>query len=82
MVRQLNFITSNKNKLSEVTQILGDLVELQSQPLELCEIQGSIEEISLDKCRRAAEKVGQIKNFRKEHRIAQIFFLDSRTGSC
>ncbi|RKF62695.1 Inosine triphosphate pyrophosphatase [Erysiphe neolycopersici] len=57
MVRQLNFITSNKNKLLEVTQILGDLVELKSQPLELCEIQGSIEEISRDKCRRAAEKI-------------------------
>ncbi|KAI6251190.1 Inosine triphosphate pyrophosphatase [Erysiphe necator] len=57
MVKQLNFITSNKNKLLEVRQILGDLVDLQSQSLELPEIQGTIEEISLDKCRRAAEKI-------------------------
>lgn len=54
---ELNFITGNKNKLSEVKAILGDLVALKSQALDLIEIQGSIEEISLDKCRRAAEAV-------------------------
>lgn len=57
MVKQLNFITSNSNKLSEVKQILGDVVDLQSQSLELDEIQGTIEEISLDKCRRAANAI-------------------------
>ncbi|TQS36009.1 hypothetical protein Golomagni_03553 [Golovinomyces magnicellulatus] len=57
MVKQLNFITSNSNKLSEVKQILGDIVDLQSQSLELDEIQGTIEEISLDKCRRAANAI-------------------------
>ncbi|SLM39040.1 inosine triphosphate pyrophosphatase [Lasallia pustulata] len=54
---ELNFITGNKNKLSEVKAILGDVVTLKSQALDLIEIQGSIEEISLDKCRRAAEAV-------------------------
>lgn len=54
---QLYFVTGNKNKLSEVNAILGDLVALKSQALDLIEIQGSIEEISLDKCRRAAELV-------------------------
>ena len=51
---QLNFITSNKSKLAEVKAILGDVVMLQSQSLDLTEIQSTIEEISKDKCRRAA----------------------------
>ncbi|PQE16584.1 inosine triphosphate pyrophosphatase protein [Rutstroemia sp. NJR-2017a BBW] len=55
--KTLNFITGNKNKLTEVKAILGDTIELQSQKLDLVEIQGSIEEISSDKCRRAAEIV-------------------------
>jgi len=55
---RLNFITGNKNKLTEVEAILGDAVELHGQALDLVEIQGTIEEISLDKCRRAAEVVG------------------------
>lgn len=56
-LRQLNFITGNKNKLVEVQQILGEYVDLKSQSLDLDELQGTIEEISLDKCRRAAEIV-------------------------
>jgi inosine triphosphate pyrophosphatase len=55
--RELNFITGNKNKLTEVQAILGSVVYLQSQSLDLVEIQGTIEEISVDKCRRAAELV-------------------------
>ncbi|PQE11962.1 inosine triphosphate pyrophosphatase protein [Rutstroemia sp. NJR-2017a BVV2] len=55
--KTLNFITGNKNKLTEVKAILGDTIELQSQKLDLVEIQGSIEEISSDKCRRAADIV-------------------------
>jgi inosine triphosphate pyrophosphatase len=55
---RLNFITGNKNKLAEVEAILGDAVDLRGQALDLVEIQGTIEEISLDKCRRAAEAVG------------------------
>lgn len=55
--KQLNFITGNKNKLSEVKAILGDTVDLQSQSLDLHEIQGTIEEIATDKCRRAADAV-------------------------
>ncbi len=53
-LKKLNFITGNKNKLREVKAILGDIVELQSQALDLVEIQGTIDEISVDKCRRAA----------------------------
>jgi inosine triphosphate pyrophosphatase len=55
--KQLNFITGNKNKLSVVKAILGSTVHLQSQSLNLVEIQGTIEEISADKCRRAADAV-------------------------
>ncbi|QSZ30633.1 hypothetical protein DSL72_000191 [Monilinia vaccinii-corymbosi] len=55
--KTLNFITGNKNKLVEVKAILGDTAGLQSQSLDLVEIQGTIEEISSDKCRKAAEIV-------------------------
>jgi hypothetical protein len=55
--KELNFITGNKNKLTEVQAILGDVVHLQSQSLDLVEIQGTIEDVTTDKCRRAAELV-------------------------
>lgn len=55
---ELNFITGNPNKLAEVKAILGDTVLLKSIPLDLPEIQGTTEEIALDKCRRAAGIVG------------------------
>lgn len=57
--KELNFITGNANKLAEVRAILGDEVELKNQSLDLLEIQGTIEEVSIDKCRRAAEIVRQ-----------------------
>ena len=53
----LNFITGNKNKLEEVSAILNGVVELRSQSLHLPEIQGTIEEISIAKCRQAVEQV-------------------------
>jgi inosine triphosphate pyrophosphatase len=55
--KELYFITGNKNKLAESKAILGDIVDLKTQSLELPELQGTIEEISIDKCRRAAEIV-------------------------
>lgn len=55
---KLNFITSNKNKLAEVKAILGNVVEIDSQAIEVPEIQGSIEEIAKEKARRAAEEIG------------------------
>ena len=61
-LKELNFITGNKNKLIEVQAILGDIVHLKSQPMDLVEIQGRIEDISADKCRRAAEAVRQLKS--------------------
>ena len=56
-IEELYFITGNKNKLAEVQSIIGSVIPLKNQSLDLVEIQGSIEEISKDKCRRAGEKV-------------------------
>jgi hypothetical protein len=55
----LNFITGNANKLAEVQAILSDVpgLNLTSKAVDLPELQGSIEEISLDKARRAADEV-------------------------
>ena len=59
--KQLNFITGNKNKLLEVRAILGGCVELDSCSVDLPEIQGTIEEVSKDKAKRAAEEVRSYK---------------------
>ena len=55
----LNFITGNVNKLAEVRAILSDVegLELLSRDAPGPEIQGTIEEIAVDKCRRAAKAV-------------------------
>jgi inosine triphosphate pyrophosphatase len=55
---KLNFITGNKNKLLEVRAILGNVIEVDNQEVEVPEIQGTIEEIAKEKARRAAEAVG------------------------
>jgi inosine triphosphate pyrophosphatase len=69
-LRELNFITGNKNKLTEVQAILGSVVHLQSQSLDLVEIQGTIEEISADKCQRAAELVPLVEFPRFQRQIS------------
>ena len=62
--KELNFITGNKNKLAEVQAILAPTgVDLKNQSVDLLEIQGTIEEISIDKCRRAADTVGKSFTF-------------------
>lgn len=55
--KHLNFITGNKNKLAEVQAILSGVIELRNQNVDLVEIQGTVEEVTRDKCRRAAEEV-------------------------
>ena len=62
-LQNLNFITGNRNKLVEVEAILGNIVNLRSQSLDLTEIQGTIEAISKDKCRRAAATVRSFFGF-------------------
>jgi inosine triphosphate pyrophosphatase len=54
---KLNFITGNKNKLSEVRAILGNVIEVDNQEVDVPEIQGTIEQIAKEKARRAAEAV-------------------------
>ena len=53
----VNFITGNKNKLAEVKAILEPAIQVQSQALDLLELQGTLEEVTLDKCHRAADLV-------------------------
>lgn len=53
----VNFITGNANKLHEVQAILEPTIKVESQALHLTEIQGTLEEVTRDKCRRAAELV-------------------------
>jgi inosine triphosphate pyrophosphatase len=53
----LNFITGNANKLAEVQAILAGVIELRNQNVDLVEIQGTVEEVTTDKARRAAEVV-------------------------
>lgn len=60
---KINFITGNKNKLVEARAILGDTVELSNQNIDIPEIQGSLEEIARDKCRKAAIAVCQFETF-------------------
>jgi inosine triphosphate pyrophosphatase len=55
--KHLNFITGNKNKLAEVQAILTGVIELRNENIDLIEIQGTVEEVTTDKARRAAEAV-------------------------
>ncbi|KAL2848454.1 inosine triphosphate pyrophosphatase-like protein [Aspergillus pseudoustus] len=57
-MKTLNFITSNKNKLTEVRAILGSVITVENQAVDVPEIQGTIEEIAKEKCRHAAQVVG------------------------
>ncbi|KAI9924347.1 hypothetical protein ASPWEDRAFT_102492 [Aspergillus wentii DTO 134E9] len=56
-LKKLNFITGNKNKLAEVRAILGSVVDVENQVIDVPEIQGSIEDIAKEKCRRAADAI-------------------------
>jgi len=62
--KELNFITGNKNKLAEVQAILAPTgVKLSNQSIDLPELQGTIEEISIAKCNQAAEVVHHAYSF-------------------
>lgn len=57
--REVNFITGNANKLSEVRAILEPVnIAVRSQALDLPEIQGTLEAVTREKCRVAADLVG------------------------
>ena len=57
MPPQLVFVTGNANKLREVQAMLGGTVDMINKSVDLPELQGTIEEVTLDKARRAAEAV-------------------------
>lgn len=57
MAHNVNFITGNANKLNEVKAILEPEIEVRSENLDLEEMQGTLEEVTISKCRRAAELV-------------------------
>lgn len=51
------FVTGNPNKVIEVNAIIGDCIPIQPIALDIPEIQGTLEEIARDKCRRATQIV-------------------------
>lgn len=53
----INFITGNANKLREVKAILEPAIVVQSQAIDLDEVQGTVEEVTIAKCRKAADTV-------------------------
>ncbi|KAL0950347.1 hypothetical protein HGRIS_010315 [Hohenbuehelia grisea] len=59
--KKLIFVTGNQNKLKEVKKILSsgpNPIEIDSQELDIPEIQGTTEEVARAKCQRAAELLG------------------------
>jgi inosine triphosphate pyrophosphatase len=49
------FVTGNKNKLKEVQAILGEYLTVESEQIDLPELQGeTCEEIAIEKCKLAA----------------------------
>ncbi|KAI8298584.1 Inosine triphosphate pyrophosphatase [Colletotrichum sp. SAR11_59] len=53
----VNFITGNANKLREVKAILEPAIVVQSRAIDLDEVQGTVEEVTIAKCRKAADTV-------------------------
>lgn len=53
----VNFITGNKNKLGEVKAILEPTISVRSEAIDVIEVQGSLEEVTIAKCKSAAEQV-------------------------
>ncbi|OAR00531.1 hypothetical protein LLEC1_00502 [Akanthomyces lecanii] len=57
MAPRVHFLTGNANKLREVKAILEPAIEVRSLSVDLEEVQGSVEEVTLSKCQRAADIV-------------------------
>lgn len=53
----LNFITGNANKLREVKLVLEPAIQVTNQAIDLEEVQGTLEEVTIAKCRKAADIV-------------------------
>jgi inosine triphosphate pyrophosphatase len=59
-MKTCTFVTGNPNKIIEVNAIVGDKIAIEPRALDLPEIQGTLEEIAIDKCRRAAKIVRKL----------------------
>ncbi|KAF9226816.1 Maf/Ham1 [Gyrodon lividus] len=61
--QRLTFVTGNANKLMETKYILSQgiplAIEIDSQDLDIPELQGTTQEVAIAKCRRAAELLGR-----------------------
>ncbi|KIY52198.1 Maf/Ham1 [Fistulina hepatica ATCC 64428] len=58
LVKKIAFVTGNANKLREVKAILSSgahPIEIDSQSLDIPEVQGSTQEVAIAKCRMAAK---------------------------
>ena len=53
-MQALTFVTGNANKLRELKAILGNSITIQSQKIDLDELQGEPEEITIAKCKAAS----------------------------
>ncbi|KAH9972976.1 Ham1-like protein [Lactifluus volemus] len=65
--KRLVFVTGNAGKLKEVREILSEgvisdssspIIDIESCDLDLPEIQGTTQQVAIEKCRRAAEMIG------------------------
>lgn len=57
MTKPITFVTGNVNKLREVQQILGSASTLTNQKLDIEEVQGTVEEVTIAKTRKATGMV-------------------------
>eukprot|EP00271_Cylindrocystis_brebissonii_P007222 TRINITY_DN20507_c0_g1_i1.p1 TRINITY_DN20507_c0_g1~~TRINITY_DN20507_c0_g1_i1.p1 ORF type:complete len:194 (+),score=17.78 TRINITY_DN20507_c0_g1_i1:160-741(+) len=55
--KPITFVTGNERKLEEVKMILGDVIPFQSCKIDLPELQGEPEAISMAKARLAAKEI-------------------------
>lgn len=63
--REILLITGNINKIADFNAILAPAgIIVRNQTVDVPEIQGSIEEISIAKCRKAAEIVRSPVSFK------------------
>ncbi|CDO53922.1 hypothetical protein DV451_003801 [Geotrichum candidum] len=53
----ITFVTGNANKLRETSAILGPVANLTNKSLDLPELQGSVEEVTIAKAKAAADLI-------------------------
>ncbi|KAI8072883.1 inosine triphosphate pyrophosphatase [Gongronella butleri] len=54
-LHKLSFVTGNKNKLTEVQAILQGVIDVDSHKIDLPELQGTTQDIAIEKCKMAAD---------------------------